>query len=65
MCIRDSCWTEHYFASKVAAQEIFRKKYAGNKIAEEFSSLQMIEDELYGKYKEFYGYVFFIAKKVG
>jgi hypothetical protein len=24
----------------------------------------MIEDELYGKYKEFYGYVFFIAKKV-
>jgi hypothetical protein len=25
----------------------------------------MIEDELYGKYKEFYGYVFFIAKKVG
>lgn len=61
----ENCWTEHYFASKVAAQEIFRKKYAGNKIAEEFSSLQMIEDELYGKYKEFYGYVFFIAKKVG
>ena len=29
-----------------------------------YSSLQMIEDELYGKYKEFYGYVFFIAKKV-
>ena len=23
------------------------------------------QDELYGKYKEFYGYVFFIAKKVG
>ena len=61
----ENCWTEHYFASKVAAQEIFRKKYAGNKIAEEFSPLQMIEDELYGKYKEFYGYVFFIAKKVG
>lgn len=45
-------------------RRILRKKYAGNKIAEEFSSLQMIEDELYGKYKEFYGYVFFIAKKV-
>ena len=22
----ENCWTEHYFASKVAAQEIFRKK---------------------------------------
>ena len=60
----ENCWTEHYFASKVAAQEeIFRKKYAGNKIAEEFSSLQMIEDELYGKYKEFYGYVFLLLRR--
>lgn len=59
-----TCWTEHYFAPKVAAQEIFLNKYAGNKIAEEFSALQAVEEELYRKYKEFYGYVFFIAKKV-
>ena len=59
-----TCWTEHYFAPKVAAQEIFLDKYAGNKIAEEFSALQAVEEELYRKYKEFYGYVFFIAKKV-
>ncbi|MCD8093888.1 MAG: class I SAM-dependent methyltransferase [Bacteroides sp.] len=59
----ENCWTEHYFASKVAAQKIFLKKYAGNKTAEEFSTLQTVEDELYHKYKEFYGYTFFIAKK--
>lgn len=59
-----ACWTEHYFAPKAAAQEIFLNKYAGNKIAEEFSALQAVEEELYRKYKEFYGYVFFIAKKV-
>ena len=59
-----TCWTEHYFAPKVAAQEIFLDKYAGNKVAEEFSALQAVEEELYRKYKEFYGYVFFIAKKV-
>ena len=59
-----TCWTEHYFAPKVAAQKIFLNKYAGNKIAEEFSALQAVEEELYRKYKEFYGYVFFIAKKV-
>ena len=26
--------------------------------------VQAIEEELYRKYKEFYGYVFFIAKKI-
>ena len=60
----ETCWTEHYFAPKIAAQETFLTKYAGNKIAEEFSSLQAVEEELYHKYKEFYGYTFFVAKKV-
>lgn len=61
----ENCWTEHYFAFKTAAREAFLHKYAGNKTAEEFSELQFVEDELYRKYKEFYGYVFYIAKKVG
>ena len=56
---------DHYFTPKVAAQKIFLTKYAGNKIAEEFSMLQSIEEELYHKYKEYYGYTFFIAKKIG
>lgn len=59
----ENCWTEHYFARKAKAQEIFLAKYAGNKTAEEFSALQSHEEELYRKYKEFYGYTFFIAKK--
>ena len=59
----ESCWTEHYFAPKIAAQEIFINRYMGNKTAEEFNALQSVEEELYRKYKEFYGYVFFIAKK--
>ena len=54
----------HYFIPKRAAQEVFLSKYAGNKIAEEFSALQADEEELYGKYKRFYGYTFFIAKRV-
>jgi hypothetical protein len=60
----ENCWTEHYFARKVAAREMFLDKYAGNRAAEEFMALQPREEELYRKYKEFYGYVFFIAKKV-
>lgn len=60
----ENCWTEHYFAQKIAAQKIFLNKYAGNKIAEEFSALQSVEEVLYSKYKSFYGYTFFIAKKI-
>lgn len=59
----ENCWTEHYFAPKKTVQEIFLNKYEGNKSAEEFSRLQFYEEELYHKYKEFYGYTFFIAKK--
>lgn len=60
----ESCWTEHYFAPKRTAGEIFLKKYAGNKIAEEFLAYQYYEEDLYAKYKAFYGYVFFIGKKI-
>lgn len=59
-----TCWTEHYFAPKIIAQEIFLNKYAGNKTAEEFITSQRYEEELYRTYKDFYGYTFFIAKKV-
>ena len=43
----ENCWTDHYFTPKVAAQKIFLTKYAGNKIAEEFSMLQSIEEQLF------------------
>jgi len=57
------CWTENFFAPQVAAQEIFLKKYAGNKIAEELVENLRYESYLYDKYKDYYGYVFYISKK--
>jgi len=56
-------WTDHYYAPQEAAQERFLQKYKGNKTAEEFITSQRYDAELYRKYKEFYGYVFYIAKK--
>lgn len=58
------CWTEHFYAQHASAQEVFLKKYAGNKTAEEFIASERYEKSLYDKYKEFYGYVFYIAKKI-
>ena len=60
----ENCWTEHFYAPQVSAQEKFLKRYAGNKIAEELVANQRHEAELYYIYKEFYGYVFYIGKKI-
>ena len=60
----ENCWSEHYFAPLVRTREMFLAKYPGNKTAEEFVVFSRHEEELYSKYKEFYGYTFFIAKKI-
>jgi len=60
----ENCWTDHFFAPQVEAQKNFLKKHAGNKPAEEFIANQRHETVLYNKYKAFYGYVFYIGKKI-
>jgi ubiquinone/menaquinone biosynthesis C-methylase UbiE len=60
----ENCWTDHFYIPQVAAQEAFLKKYAGNKTAEEFVASERREAELYARFKDYYGYVFYIGKKV-
>ena len=60
----ENCWTEHFYDPQVSAQEAFLNKNAGNKAAEEFIANQQYETQLYYKYKEYYGYVFYIGKKI-
>jgi len=59
----ENCWIEHFYTPQVSAQKIFLEKYAGNKTVEEFIENERRESELYYKYKEFYGYVFYIGNK--
>lgn len=58
------CWTDHFYVPQIKAQEIFLKKYAGNEFAESLIENERREAELYRQYKKFYGYVFFIGKKI-
>ena len=60
----ENCWTEHFYRPQAAAQEAFLKKHAGNKTAEDLVANERREAELYRRYKAFYGYVFYIGKKV-
>lgn len=62
--IPESCWIDHYYAPQVAAQENFLKKYSGDKFVEEFVQSERHEADLYRKYKSYYGYVFYIGKKI-
>ena len=60
----ESCWTDTYFAPQQSAQELFLKKHAGNKTAETFVAYLKHEADLYLKYKQYYGYTFYIGQKI-
>lgn len=60
----ENCWTEHYFTPQHEVRAKFLEKYAGDKATEKFLAFGRHEEDLYHKYKEFYGYVFYIGKKI-
>ena len=62
--ISNSCWTENFYAPQVKVREDFLKKYPGNITVENFIASERHENALYEKYKEYYGYVFYIGKKM-
>jgi hypothetical protein len=59
----ESVWTT-YYSWQTLRREAFLTKYSGNKAVEEFIDAQRYEAELYDTYKEYYGYVFYIGKKI-
>jgi SAM-dependent methyltransferase len=59
----ETCWLDHFYAPQAKASELFLAKHAGNEAAEGFIANQRNEEQLYRKYKEHYGYAFYIGKK--
>jgi ubiquinone/menaquinone biosynthesis C-methylase UbiE len=62
--LSENCWLDNYFIPQKTRQEEFLQKYAGNKTVETFIAYMKREAELYIKYKQYYGYVFYIGKKL-
>lgn len=58
------CWIDNYFIPREVAGKALLKKYAGNKSVETFIANMEYEAELYSKYNQYYGYVFYIGKKI-
>ena len=60
----EKCWTENYFSPREVEEKALLEKYAGNRTVEDYIENSKYEVELYLKYKQFYGYVFYIGKKI-
>ncbi len=60
----ETCWTDHFYSLQVKAQEVFLEKHRGNRMAEELVENERREAMLYAKYGKYYGYVFYIGKKI-
>lgn len=59
----ETIWTD-YYSWQTLRRGSFLKKYNGNKAIEEFVASMKYEAELYDQYKVYYGYMFYIGKKV-
>jgi len=62
--LSENCWIENFYEPQSVIQEEFLKKHSGNQNAENLVEEMKHEVEMYNKYKEFYGYVFFIGRKL-
>jgi SAM-dependent methyltransferase len=60
----EKCWTDNYFIPLETAGKALLKKYSGNKNVEEFIENNKYEVELFSKYKRYYGYIFYVGKKI-
>jgi ubiquinone/menaquinone biosynthesis C-methylase UbiE len=59
----ETIWND-YYTWQTSRRESFAEKYKGNKNIEKFIASQRYEAELYSKYKAYYGYMFYIGKKI-
>ena len=59
----ETCWTDHYLIPRTAAENAMQKKYTDNPTANAYFQDEALETALYAKYKQHYGYVFYIGQK--
>lgn len=60
----ETCWEDYYFAPRKAALESLAERYPQSTLVTDFIAENQYEEDLYSKYKQQYGYAFYIGKKV-
>lgn len=59
----DKCWKDNYYQPILEKSEEFLKKYNYADEVKEFVEAGKVEADLYNRFKDYYSYVFYIAKK--
>lgn len=59
----ENCWTENFYQPQQKARQLFLKRHNNNPAAQNLINDLQKEILLYDKYKEYYGYVFYIGQK--
>ena len=57
------CWIDNFYLPQREAQRLFLECYPDNKTAAELVANQRREAELYSRYSDYYGYVFYVARR--
>ncbi len=60
----DSCWLDDFYGPMEEAREAFLLKYPDSDVARDLVASQRHEEALYRKYRQYYGYTFYIGKKI-
>ena len=60
----DNCWTDNYYTPLAQTRRDFLAKYAENPAAQKWVDFSIYEEELYKQYSTYYGYAFYIGKKI-
>lgn len=59
----EKCWIDHYYQPLLENAEAFLKKYDYADEVKEFVEAGKMEADMYNRFKDYYSYVFYIAKK--
>ena len=58
----EECWTDNYFRPREKAIEKLIEKYNNCDTVREYAEINRKEVELYSRFKQYYGYVFYIGR---
>ncbi len=59
----DQCWTTNFYEPQRQAQNIFLSRHGDDKTAQALVANQRHEAEIFSRFHQYYGYVFYIARK--
>ncbi len=60
----ENCWTENYYIPLLKSHDNFIRKFGHISLAHKIVETDRQEMEFYSKYKEYYSYGFYIARKI-